>query len=240
MDYKYSCKKCGVGLPEIAWSGPPEYCKRCHPNSHWITPDTLKKLRNIPRSYEKLVELDILDDLPMCGDVFIFRADRLFYQRELFEVLSDNPHLQPFAKTAGGDTWCWTAFRREPHKDSEILLIENSLHRVIIYAPSYEGFMYRIALEEALGEVSSDEREEVLSKMAAMAANLRSIGIKNLAEDLELIVQDSATADQRSPGLITEAQFMSKLLHFLGDDYVDPAEYLGHVERSFSFLKNGE
>lgn len=239
MNYKYTCKKCGVGIPEIAWSGPPEYCKRCNPNSHWITPETLQKLHDVPSGYRKLVELDILDDLPMCGDVFIFRADRLFYQRDLFEVLSDNPHLQSFAKSAGGDTWCWTAFRCEPGKDSEILLIENSLWRVTIYAPSFEGFMYRVALEEAVAIARVREQEEVKAKIAEMAAQLRLIGGSHFAESLELIVETSAYSGMEDSSLITEAQFMDNLMHFLGSHYVDRTEYLGRVKRDFEFLKTG-
>ncbi len=239
MNHKYNCKKCGVGIPEIAWNGPPEYCKKCHPDSHWITPDTLQKLHDVPSGYRKLVELDVLDDLPMCGDVFIFRADRLFYQRELFEVLSDNPHLQPFAKAAGGDTWCWTAFRQEPGKESEILLIENSLGSVTIYSPSFEAFMYRIALEEAVAVVRAKEREEVNAKIAEMAAQLRLIGSSHLAESLELIVESAADPGLENSSLITEAQFMDSLTQFLGSEYVDKNEYLGRVERGFEFLKTG-
>ncbi|WP_395743924.1 hypothetical protein [Prosthecobacter sp.] len=239
MNHKYHCKKCGVGIPEIAWSGPPEYCKRCHPDSHWITPETLQKLYAVPSGYRKLVELDILDDLPMCGDVFIFRADRLFYQRELFEVLSDNPHLQPFAKTSGGDTWCWTAFRQESGKDSEILRIENSLGRVILYASSFEGFMYRTAMEEAVARLRAKEREEVRAKIAEMAAQLRLIGGIPFAESLELIVKSSTSSGTEDFSFITEAQFMENLMHFLGSQYVDENEYLGHVEREFEFLKTG-
>lgn len=239
MNYKNHCKKCGMKLHEVAWTKTqPEFCKRCHPDTHWITSETLEKLRDVPTTYRKLVTLDILDDLPSCGDVEVFRSDRLFYQRELFETLKENPHLQPFAKTAGGDTWCWTAFRREPDQEPEILLIEDPW-RVTLHAPSFEKFMYRTALEDAVVAPSISGNVPA-KRVAQMASYMRKLGCVVLAEDLEEIVKRAPKVGAGlPPALINGEQMMSRLVQFIGDPYVDRDDYHGHVTRGVSFLKTG-
>jgi hypothetical protein len=145
------CKGCGFEIIPVITDfddPPPEYCSLCDPDRSRVKPSDMDRLVCVPSAYRTLVELEILShNTRPCGDVEFLLGDDLFAARKALDVIERNPHLQPFAKMGTGDLWCWTAFRSGPSSEPEILLIEDS--RIVVYAPNFQTFLYRNALEDA-------------------------------------------------------------------------------------------
>lgn len=220
------CKVCGVTLCYM-FDPPPDICDRCNPRYPRVTLPVLERLNSVPSAYRKLVEMEILHDLTPCGDVEFLFADALFGAREHFDAVASNPHLQPFAQTAGGDLWCWTSFRTGHSIEPEILQVCD--WRVVVYAPTFQTFLFRSALEDASGrwDVDSDELPQRIRHMAKI---LRVVESHELAADLESISREPIA--DRTPevvrrhgyqwlGLVNESDARQKIDQRLGGEYLD-------------------
>jgi len=226
------CKICGVELLQM-FDKPPEYSNRCNPSHPRVTLAALEVLTSVPSAYRRLVELDLLHDFSPGGDVEFLSGDALVSVRQHVEVVAQNGHLQPFAQTACGDLWCWTTFRTGISSDPEILLVEDSLKRVVVYAPSFQSFLYRGALEDASGrwEIAPDE---LPSKISEVAEILRRIDFVSMADDLDAIslrpVQDYTPVRLRAHGLrllglLPEEEVQERINRFLIGDHLQKHTY---------------
>jgi hypothetical protein len=233
------CKGCGFEIIPVFDDNepPPEYCFRCDPNYPRVKPSDLERLVSVPSAYRKLVELNIVPYFSACGDVEFLNAEFIFDARQHSEIVETTLHLQPFAQTGSGDVWCWTAFRTGPSGEPEILLIDDSSERVVVYAPNLQSFLYRTALEDASGRwrILPDELPPTIRAMAKL---LRQVDAVALANDLDTLTDRPVkdyTPDRRRGhglqflGLLGEEEIQERLKQFLGDEFLDQ-------EHNYAFL----
>jgi hypothetical protein len=222
------CKGCGFEIIPIITDfddPPPEYCYQCDPNYPRIKTADLERLVSVPAAYRKLVELNIVPYFSACGGVEFLNAEFIFAARQHSQIVETTLHLQPFAQMGSGEVWCWTAFRTGASGEPEILLIED--RRVVVYAPSFQSFLYRSALEEATGRWER-EPKELRQKILAMAKILRQVEAVTLADDLGALgarpVKDYTPERLRGQlqflGLLSEEEVQERIRYFLGADFL--------------------
>jgi hypothetical protein len=213
-----------------------EYCDRCNPRYPRVKPSDLEQLYSVPAAYRRLVELDILHDLPRCGDVEFLLANDLIPARQALPCIEKNPHLQPFAHTGAGDLWCWTPFRTGANREPEILRVAD--WQVVVDGPTFLTFLYRTALETVTGQWSS-EPDEPAAEVGVMAVVLAQLGADELADDLEVLagrpVTDCTPSDLRAHGLrwrglLGESEFNSRIERHLGTAYLEQVHGPGFLQ----------
>lgn len=189
------CRRCGARIITVFREDDgltPEYCYLCDPDRPRVKLSDLDRLPSVPSAYRKLVELELLVYhviISPCGDVEFLVGDNLFAARNAFAVIEQNPHLQPFAQMGTGDLWCWTAFRTGSTHEPETVLIEDSMERVVVYAPNFQTFLYRNALDEASEWYETrPDLDKRLPNILDRAKVLRKLGEDVLADDLESVV----------------------------------------------------
>jgi len=236
------CKGCGFEIIPVMADfddPPPEYCYQCDPNYPRVKPADLERLVSVPAAYRKLVELNIVPYFSACGSVEFLNAEFIFDARQQSEIVERTLHLQPFAQTGSGDVWCWTAFRTGASGEPEVLLIDDSFKQVVVYAPNFQTFLYRSALEDASGrrEIAPDE---LPPKILGMAKILRQINAVKLADDLDAIgarpVKDYTPERLRGQlrflGLLSEEEVQERIKRFLGPEFLQQ-------EHGYDFLARG-
>jgi len=169
-----------------------------------------------------------LHQFPTCGDVdFYLRDEVLSPFVDVFKLASELQPIQRFACTAGGDFWCWKSLTNGLKLEPEILLIEPSLHRVAIYSPTFETFLYRTALEDASGRwgIASDE---LIERIVSMSDGLRKVGIVELADDLKEVAGLPITrfGPGSPPRLLDQNQCDFRIERYLGPAYLKPMHSL--------------
>ncbi len=220
------CKVCGA---RIGVYTDPNFCGPCYSRLTGVTPATLKKLTSVPGAYRSLVERDVLYEVPECGDFgFLSEADVLTIRENYYDLIKDNTHLQPFAKAWDGALWCWTSFRCGSSAEPEILNID-LYETVIVYAPTFETFLYRTALEDAYGRWLV-QPERLGQKIQAMAKVLRGVHAAELADDLDHLVsqpiadytpRSMATGTDRWFGFLSQSDADRRIETFLGSAYLN-------------------
>jgi hypothetical protein len=222
----------------------PEYCYLCDPDRPRVKLSDLDRLPSVPSAYRKLVELELLKYhviISPCGDVEFLVGDNLFAARNDIAVIEQNSHLQPFAQMGTGDLWCWTAFRTGSTHEPEIVLIDDSFKRVAVYAPNFQTFLYRNALDEASTWESDQTRlDERLPNILDRAKVLRKLGEDVLANDLESVVglplKDCTPDYLKSRG----EKWLTRLAKEDVEDRVE--RFLGHAfvaqEHGYDFLRS--
>lgn len=186
---------------------PPEYCNRHDPNQtqNKVTPDLLRTFPSVASAYLTLTECGAIEyDIPSCGDFLYLNAHEIEIERKEFAPVRDNPHSVPFARNSGGELWCWTLLRLGAGSEPEIVLVGFN-GDFEFYAPRFEGFLYRCALEDACSQPGSE-------RIAAMAQTLRSVMANQLADDLDSVVSRTLP--------LTQPEFCNRIERFLGRDYL--------------------
>jgi len=234
-----NCKECGVPLAHL-FDPPPEYCDRCNPSLIRVSGSYLDQLENVPVGYRILVAQDQLHEIRLGGDVEFFYSDEIDDYRSDHQVLMDQRHMEPFARTAGGDIWCWTSFRREPGAEPEILLFEDSLGVIVVYAPSFQHFLYRSALEDAWGKWLHED-DSLAELLIQVGQTLQRLDATELGADLISLAAVTPFPAEHHPdrqAVLTMEGLKERLVRYFGPDYVEPSKTYGfHMEKPYSFLE---
>jgi len=236
------CKVCGAQFVQVFPGDTSVHCGRCDPNRPKVTVSDLERLRDVPASYRELVRLQLLHDFRPCGDVFFLLGKLLCAAgSDPEEAAWAYPHLQPFAQTCGGDYWCWTSLRTGPAHEPEILHIDPSSRWVKLFAPTFETFLYRTALEETADEREA-EQKGLRRRILETVSILRNVDAAALADDLELLanrtIQDYTPSNLRSCGLklmgfLSAEEARERITRFVGSNYVD-------ASFGYDFLDGGQ
>ncbi|MGE0321142.1 MAG: hypothetical protein AB7K71_22585 [Polyangiaceae bacterium] len=124
-----------------------------------VTQDFLGQLQaarafSAPRVFRRMHEESALDGLPALGDrVQWWSLKRIanWLPPTNWSAASD---AVPFAQTASGELWCWYPSWATGNTPPVVLVAPNEETR--LYAPNFEGFLFRQLLEQLSGVTSSE------------------------------------------------------------------------------------
>jgi len=142
------------------------------------------------------------------------------------------PGLVPFAFTGGASLCCWQTRRVTEFGEPAIVFCPRDCYEGDWYAPSFAGWLYRVALDYAL---SIDDENEGKTHIANWANAFREFGKQSWYDDLLQVIQRQpfrhpiGRRAQVVTGLLTHQELQERIRVQLGLDYLD-ARYIWDVD----------
>lgn len=181
----------------------------------------------LPETYKKWMTLGYMDD----NDYTANDAEWLPFDEitttmnERFDYVNILGDIIPFAVTAGGDHWC---FDIKDGKVQAILICSHDDDDADVYAPDFEKWFYRCALEECLSLYVIDTLENakvrVKESLESSAKILLDCGQNEMADDLKSIAARSPIEIEMPRytyhALLTGEEYEDHVKQFLGEEFL--------------------